>query len=176
MELLVPGRGCGACTVCCTVLALDALSKPAGVPCPHCAKGCAIHPARPDACREFFCAWRMLEIFPDDWRPDLSGVFAQLEDQDIPEQFDQRTGISLMLVGPHPARTLRQRWFIEFVATGIGEHIPLFLSLPGPAGHHAAKLLLNDQAMADAVSDADRIKTALERALKRLQSHEFRKS
>ena len=175
MDFLVTGRDCGACTVCCTVLALEALDKPAGVACSYCEKGCTIHSTRPSACREFYCAWRMLEIFSDAWRPDLSGVLAQLEDDDIPAQFEQKTGIGLMLVGPHPARTVRQRWFVDFVATGIGDNIPLFLSLPGPIGHQAAKTLLNDQAMRDAWPDTDRIKTALERALKRLQGHEYRK-
>ena len=120
----------------------------------------------------------MLEIFSDAWRPDRSGVFAQLEQDDIPAQFEQKTGIGLMLVGPNPARTVRQRWFVDFVATGVADNIPLFLflSLPGPIGHQAARLLLNDEAMRDAGQDADRIKTALERALKRLQSHQFRKN
>ena len=176
MEFLVAGRDCGACTVCCTVLALDALNKPSGVTCSHCEKGCLIHPNRPQACRDFYCAWRMLEIFPDDWRPDLSGVFAQLEEDGIPPQFEQKTGIGLMLVGPHPARTLRQRWFVDFVRTSVTNNIPLFLSLPGPAGHQAARILLNDDAMRDARSDVDRIKSVLEKALKRLQSHKFREN
>lgn len=175
MESLVPGRACGACTVCCTILTIDTLGKESGVTCKHCTAGCAIHPARPPVCREFYCGWRMLDIFPDSWRPDLCGVFAQLETQDIPEQFVLRTGISLMLVGPHFAKTLRQSWLLDFVRTGLGENIPLFLSLPGPAGHDAAKLLLNDEAMRDALSSPlqGRLKTVLEKALKRLQTHPF---
>jgi len=82
-----------------------------------------IHPTRPAACRDFYCGWRMLDIFSDAWRPDLSGVFAQLESEDIPAQFAMRTGINLMLVGPHPAKTLRQSWFLDFVRTGIAENI-----------------------------------------------------
>jgi len=178
LDALVPGRTCGPCTVCCTILSIDALGKDAGVACAHCAAGCSIHPTRPAACRDFYCGWRMLDIFSDAWRPDLSGVFAQLESDGIPAQFETRTGISLMLVGPHPARTLRQSWFLDFVRTGIANNIPLFLSLPGPVGHDAAKLLLNDEEMAAALSSPlrDRPKTVLEKALKRLQGYAFRKA
>jgi hypothetical protein len=173
----LPARACGDCTVCCTILAIAALKKPAGVTCVHCDKGCAIHPTRPQTCRDFYCGWRTLEIFPERWRPDLSGVFAQLESEDIPAQFETGTGISLMLVGDNPVRTLRQGWFQEFVRTGIAGNIPLFLALSGPPGHDAAKLLLNDEEMAAALDSSlrDRIKDLLEKALRRLQAHGFRK-
>jgi hypothetical protein len=177
MNGLVPGRACGSCTVCCSILYIATLDKPAGVACVHCASGCAIHPTRPQACRDFYCGWRMLEIFSDAWRPDLSGVFAQLEVDDLPPDFAQQTGISLMLVGDHPARTLRQAWFTDFVRTAIAEDIPLFLALPGPAGHHAAKLLLNSGALRDAAASPhrDRLKSELEKALKQLQGYGFRR-
>ena len=110
----------------------------------------------------------------ESWRPDRSGVFAQLETEGIPPDFVLQTGIGLMLVG-NPLRTIRQAWFIEFVATGMRMDVPLFLSLPGPPGHQAAKLLLNDDALNAAAASGTRaaIKDILERVLKRLSSHDF---
>lgn len=173
---LVAGRECGECTLCCSVLLIDRpdIQKKAGVPCRHCDRGCTIHDRRPSVCRVFYCAWRTVDIFDENWRPDRSGVFAQLETDGIPPDFALQTGIGLMLVG-NPLRTVRQPWFIEFVATGVRMDVPLFLSLPGPPGHQAAKSLLNDAALKAAVAGGPRtaIKQILEQALKRLSSHNF---
>ena len=173
---LLAGRACGGCTVCCTVLAIKTpeIAKKSGEACRHCAGGCAIHDRRPLVCRDYHCAWRTLPIFSDAWRPDRSGVLAELESENIPPQLGFSTGISLMLVGAHPARTVRQSWFLDFVRTGLGGGMPLFLALPGPAGHHAAKLLLNDAPTIAAAAEPLRLKDALEKALKRLQAHSFR--
>src|SRR5258705_12865558 len=82
-QVLVPGRECGACDVCCVVLQIDTaeIQKPSGDKCRHCLPdgGCGIHQARPPVCAGFYCAWRVLDILGPDWRPDKSGVFAQLE-------------------------------------------------------------------------------------------------
>ena len=173
---LVAGRECGDCTLCCSVLAIDKpdIQKEAGIPCRYCDRGCQIHDRRPVVCREFYCAWRTVDIFDDSWRPDRSGVFAQLETEDIPPDFALRTGIGLMLVG-NPLRTIRQSWFMDFVITGVRMDVPLFLSLPGPPGHQAAKHLLNDDALKAAAVGGRRaaIKDILERVLKRLSSHSF---
>ena len=67
-----PGRKCGTCTLCCKVYALPELNKPPGVWCRHCqpGKGCAIHDALPDQCRQFFCLWMTDAAMPAEWRPD----------------------------------------------------------------------------------------------------------
>jgi hypothetical protein len=67
-----PGRECGACTLCCKVYALPEIGKPAGVWCKYCepGKGCKIHDALPDPCREFFCLWMTDATMPAEWRPD----------------------------------------------------------------------------------------------------------
>ena len=67
-----PGRECGACTLCCKVYALPEFAKPPGVWCKHCApgKGCAIHEAPPDQCRQFFCLWMTDGTMPAEWKPD----------------------------------------------------------------------------------------------------------
>ena len=48
-------RTCGTCTLCCRVLAVVDIGKPAGAPCAHCAegKGCRIYDSRPQECRLF---------------------------------------------------------------------------------------------------------------------------
>ncbi len=70
------GRTCGACTLCCKVLAVDELDKPMGAWCRHCApgKGCGIYEERPAPCRSFACLWLSDSSVPDDLRPDRSKV------------------------------------------------------------------------------------------------------
>ena len=79
---LVPGRDCGDCAVCCTVLKIDApdLRKPADIACVHHrGRGCAIHATRPSVCRAWFCAWRRDATMPDAARPDQSGLLVSLD-------------------------------------------------------------------------------------------------
>lgn len=78
---VVAGRTCGNCTVCCTVLKVDApdFKKPAGTPCAYLdSHGCGIHAARPGICRTWFCAWRRVAGMPDEARPDRSGLLVSL--------------------------------------------------------------------------------------------------
>lgn len=47
---------CGDCSLCCTILAVPELDKPANVPCVHLTKrGCGIYEDRPQACRDYEC-------------------------------------------------------------------------------------------------------------------------
>jgi Fe-S-cluster containining protein len=78
---VLPGRSCGECTACCTVLKVDSpnFKKPAGTPCTHLgAGGCSIHAVRPRICRTWFCAWRRVASMPDETRPDRSGLLVSL--------------------------------------------------------------------------------------------------
>jgi hypothetical protein len=166
---LVAGRTCGDCTVCCTVMAVDNpdMQKEAGVTCRHCRGGCTIYDTRPQLCRDYHCGWRQLPILNDDWRPDRSGVFVEIE------VIDEQTALSLVLVG-NPLKTLRQPWFLDFVVTGVRGDVPLHLGIPGPRGFQGASLPLNTRQMVDAASiSRARVKDLLEKELKRLQSHSF---
>jgi hypothetical protein len=137
------------------------------VTCRHCTQGCTIYDTRPALCRDFYCGWRQLPILDDSWRPDRSGVFAEL----VP--VDDQTGLSLVLVG-NPLKTLRQPWFIDFVAIGVRGDFPLLLGIPGPRGHQGAELPLNTSQMLEAARSArGRVKDLLEKELKRLQAHDF---
>ena len=171
---LVPGRTCGDCTVCCTWPTIDKpeIQKRSGTTCRHCtAGGCAIYETRYPICREYYCAWRAMEMFGEEWRPDRSGVLPYVETEGIAEDFDLHTGIGLMLVG-HAAKIVRQRWFQDFIITGVMNNVPLFLSLPGPRGHQAATVSLNTEEMVAAIR-RDTVKEALESALKILRGWDF---
>jgi hypothetical protein len=166
---LVPGRACGECTVCCTVMAIDKpdIQKEAGVTCRHCRKGCAIYETRPSLCRAFHCGWRQLPILDDGWRPDRSGVLVEVE------VVDDQTVLSLILVG-NPLKTVRQPWFIDFVITGVRGNVSLYLGIPGPRGFQGASLSLNTRQMAEATGvSRTRVKDLLEKELKRLSAHAF---
>lgn len=167
---LISGRDCGGCTVCCTVMTINKpeIQKESGIPCRHCKQtGCAIYDSRPPVCRSWYCAWRTVDIFDADWRPDKSGVMPYVETEGIAADFDLSTGIGLMLID-NPLKTVRQKWFQDFVMTGIMNSVPLFLSLPGPRGHQAVTTSLNTGEMLEYIRRG-MIKDGLEAAVKVLR-------
>ena len=171
---LVEGRDCGDCTVCCTWPTINKpeIQKVSGATCKHCTTGgCAIYETRFPVCKGFYCAWRTVDIFDEDWRPDKSGVMPYVETEGIAENFDLGTGIGLMLVG-HPLKIVRQRWFQDFVVTGVMNSVPLFLSLPGPRGHQAATVSLNTEEMLGAIQRG-MVKDALEGVVRILRGWDF---
>jgi hypothetical protein len=112
-----------------------------------------------------------VDIFDDGWRPDRSGVLPYVETEGISEDFDLSTGIGLMLVG-HALKIVRQKWFQEFVITGVMNSIPLFLSLPGPRGYQAATASLNTEEMLAAIRRGT-VKDALEQVVALLRGWDF---
>ena len=52
-------RHCGGCTLCCKLIPVEELHKPAGHRCQHVrtGKGCSIYATRPWSCREWSCLW-----------------------------------------------------------------------------------------------------------------------
>lgn len=79
-ERRAAGRRCGECSLCCTVLRVDELAKPAGRDCAHqrAAGGCAIHATRPPICRAYHCLWLQGGLEEDE-RPDRIGGVVDLE-------------------------------------------------------------------------------------------------
>ncbi|MGH1571044.1 hypothetical protein ACRAWG_10550 [Methylobacterium sp. P31] len=66
--------------MCCRVLAIPALDKPAGILCRHnIGTGCGIYSERPEACARWYCLWRKIDALPDALRPDRSGVMFSLD-------------------------------------------------------------------------------------------------
>jgi hypothetical protein len=73
----VPGRTCGSCSLCCKLLRIEELDKPAGRWCSHCEAalaGCKIYDSRPGSCRSFHCTWLIDPKLGDDWRPTTANM------------------------------------------------------------------------------------------------------
>lgn len=62
--------------MCCKLLDVVALAKPAGTWCAHCApgRGCGIYADRPGECRTFQCGWLVDPALGEEWRPSHSRV------------------------------------------------------------------------------------------------------
>ena len=69
-------RVCEDCTLCCKVMAIDELEKPAGTWCQHCkaGSGCKIYAERPTECQTFNCLWLIDERLGPHWKPNRSKV------------------------------------------------------------------------------------------------------
>ncbi len=74
MAAIVPGRDCGACSMCCKLTHVASLAKPAGQWCAHVdhGHGCAIYADRPGECRAFVCDWLINPKLTPEWKPDAS--------------------------------------------------------------------------------------------------------
>lgn len=69
---------CGRCTMCCKLLEVDELSKPANSWCAKCSigHGCTVHGKNdfPTQCAAFECLWLQFGHLPDELRPDKCSV------------------------------------------------------------------------------------------------------
>ena len=67
-------KACGECTLCCKVMAIEALQKPVGSWCAHCRprQGCEIYADRPTECRSFSCLWLVNDLLDRRWKPSRS--------------------------------------------------------------------------------------------------------
>ncbi len=176
---MLSARQCGACTVCCKILPIstEGLKKTANVLCAHCdeGRGCRIYEARPDVCRGFYCEWRLNPQIPATWRPEKSGIFieriASGHIEDMPPGYSPQYAISLMLLRPD---AIERPALIEIVADYIFRRVPIFLSIPGPAGRLPGQLFLND-AMEGAAArrDLSGMMVVLRQALNALKQQEF---
>jgi hypothetical protein len=67
-------KACGECTLCCKVMAVEELAKPAGVWCSSCkpGRGCLVYASRPIECQTYSCLWLMDDRFDQRWKPSKS--------------------------------------------------------------------------------------------------------
>jgi hypothetical protein len=73
-------RTCGDCHACCVSPSIEELGKPLGVVCQYIQNHqCSIYARRPTVCREFECAWKFLEFFSEDERPDKIGIYVSFD-------------------------------------------------------------------------------------------------
>jgi uncharacterized protein len=86
--LAIPGKACGECTLCCKVLDIVELAKPAGTLCSGCVRsvsgGCGIYATRPQVCRAYECLWKGDRAMSPQMRPDRVGTLL-MEDPDSDE-------------------------------------------------------------------------------------------
>jgi hypothetical protein len=67
-------KACGDCTLCCKVMAIEELAKPAGSWCRHCKPGCGclVYATRPTECQTYSCLWLIDERLDQHWKPSKS--------------------------------------------------------------------------------------------------------
>ncbi|HMF05663.1 MAG TPA: hypothetical protein VKE72_01435 [Methylocella sp.] len=86
--LAIPGKACGECNLCCKVLDIVELSKPAGTLCGDCVRSpsgsCRIYATRPKVCRDYECLWKGDRMMSPQLRPDRVGTLL-MEDPDSDE-------------------------------------------------------------------------------------------
>jgi hypothetical protein len=83
-------RSCGECTLCCKVMAIEALAKPAGSWCMHCRSGygCQIYAERPAECRDYACLWLLDERLGPHWKPSKSRLVLTTSEDGIEVRCD----------------------------------------------------------------------------------------
>ncbi len=171
-QRLVPGRECGECKVCCVTLSIDTpeIQKLAASPCRYSlGGGCDIYESRPPVCRAFFCGWRRSAAFPENWRPDTSGIFAVLEANSDPQFGPLAVALTLLA---DPFVTVRDSAFIDFVVRNLGNKVALYLILPGPKGMQSPRLSLNNPLMTEAAARSHtEVGDVLEGLVQRLPAH-----
>lgn len=140
----IPGRSCGPCTACCTVLPIETptFTKPPNITCMHCsAERCGIYETRPEPCRGYHCIWRQAPKLGEEWRPDIIGVLVTDEYDDVPVGYALPTAIRFIVF--QNETVVKKKEFVRIIAELVAARMPVFLSLPGPPGCYAAKLFLN---------------------------------
>ncbi|MBL6937399.1 MAG: hypothetical protein ISS15_00140 [Alphaproteobacteria bacterium] len=127
-------KSCGSCTVCCTALAIETpgLRKQPGIACVHCTStGCGIYETRFPICRTYFCGWFGLAELDESWRPDRSGLLIS----------PHGAGIEFLVLGGEAA--VRRPQFLALLARMLAGGTPVFVAVPGPAGHYPARVQIN---------------------------------
>src|SRR5262249_38933793 len=78
-------KQCGDCTLCCKVMAIEALAKPVNAWCPHCrpGKGGTIYAGRPAECESFNCLWLVSDLLEAQWKPSKSKFVLTTSDDGI---------------------------------------------------------------------------------------------
>ena len=134
---LVPGRACGACSVCCVDLTIEepSLMKPQGYRCPHLAAegGCGIYPTRPETCRVYHCGWRRLKWVRESLRPDRAHVLVKL--RPVGTGAASVLGVDFVLLSK---AALKAEGLAESLAAAVRSGVPVFLTIPGPPGYTSA--------------------------------------
>jgi len=142
---LVAGRTCGSCNVCCVALTIDdpELQKPQGIRCRNARpdNSCAVYDNRPRTCRGFYCGWRLFKWIREPLRPDRSGVLVRLHIVFSKETGARKEGVIFTLL---TAAALKADGLAESIAAAVAADVPVFLHVPGPPGHTASQVQINE--------------------------------
>lgn len=70
-----PGKSCGTCSLCCKLVYVEELQKPAHQWCVHNrpGKGCAIWGEHPEVCKAWQCGWILMPQLDERWKPERCG-------------------------------------------------------------------------------------------------------
>lgn len=133
-ELLVKGRECGACTVCCVNLTINdpELQKLPGVKCKNTLRGggCKIYQSRPKTCRDWYCMWRFMPSLDDSWRPDIKGIVIKRVFENIPAGYENKIALDFEIIGGKKA--IHDIEFINVVGGYIEQGFACFMSYGKP--------------------------------------------
>lgn len=102
------GRVCGDCQLCCKLVPVPAIEKPAGKRCKHArtGKGCVIYDHRPFDCRSWSCRWLADRAHTEGMqRPDRAHFVIDLVPDTIKQKFGDGTEriISVIQIWLDPA-------------------------------------------------------------------------
>jgi hypothetical protein len=178
---MLPSRECGHCAVCCKVLPIRTveLQKTSHVLCVHCREneGCQIYATRPQVCRDYYCGWRLLPGLPENWRPDLCGIFVDRvrfrEDalDEIQAEYNREFMIQLLLLRPE---AVEDPLLPEVVGAFVDVKIPVFIGVCGPPGFQNALVFVNAFAKAGvARRDRDAVLAVVRKAAALAATHPF---
>ena len=81
-------KECGGCAMCCKSLPIpfpEDIAKPGNQWCKYWTKktGCKIYSDRPQICRDYYCAWILDDILPDELRPDRCGAIMHYKEGEL---------------------------------------------------------------------------------------------
>jgi hypothetical protein len=82
LDALPTTRSCAGCDLCCTILDIPELSKPAWSRCVHLTegRGCAVWGDHPAACKTYVCLWRSSDqLLPADMFPAQAGFLLTID-------------------------------------------------------------------------------------------------
>ncbi len=169
----LPGRDCGACTVCCTVkpISTGGIVKAPGVTCEHCTtKGCAIYETRYDICIGYLCGWKWAPFIGEDMRPDKSGLLFDVVQEPTTDGYIGEVTILAFRSSGDFAKGRTP----DLIASLIGRGVSVQLSRPGPPGMLNAKARVN-QGFAPAIEAGDwpQFYAQLRKVTEVLDSHEW---
>lgn len=142
---LVADRECDECTACCKHLTIETtgLLKLPNINCENLMKngGCGIYQDRPQTCRNWYCAWRVLPELGNDWRPDKSGVMLEFSDERFPGVFANRIGFRFTIIDKNKAS--KNIELAKFLKRQILRGIPCLLAYGTEPAQNAPVTFLN---------------------------------